>query len=190
MTEFGKVGNNDDNIAPNVEPEVTPTAPEPIPAQHKPTPVTTSPEPEVAATSDAQQESHDNYEQDELDDYTSEPQVSGKARLNTKKLVMLLIVIAAAIAGGYFALSSDEDKTEESEVIIAPKPIAKSPDFIDSGESHNSFMKKNPEAKTGNISIFNFDINDCLQRYEDEECAIMYADSLLIEENKAVSEGK
>ena len=96
----------------------------------------------------------------------------------SSKFTLIIVVIIALLTAGYFAYTLLDLPTQEApeETIINTPPPA--PEFIDNGESHNKFLKDNPDAKAANINIFDFDINACLQKFSDDECINMYSDSL------------
>jgi hypothetical protein len=114
----------------------------------------------------------------EDDDGFDGPQVS-KPRIRKKKLFVMLFIAIALAAGVYFAIFMPSEK--EPEVIESPK-IAQPPSFIDDKEAENKILKEDTEAKKSNVNIFEFDINNCLQKYTDAECADLYDKSLQIDE--------
>jgi len=118
---------------------------------------------------------------------SDEPQ---KIRVNKKRafgllLFVAIIVSAVIFAGDLYNLTSSTLK----EKIVEVEDIAKiktppSSKFIDDEEQQNSYLKENSEAKQANVSVFDFDINNCLQQYSDEQCTDMYEKNLLIDEKK------
>lgn len=170
-------------IATEPEPELEPK-PEPI--------IEPTIEPVVEASAQETTESPISVKDDPYQEasMSGAPQV-GSNTGNKKKLLMLIIVIITFFVGGYLTFMNGDSEEEveniaELDALPALTPPT-APDFIDNGESHNQFMQKNPEAKQNNISIFNFDINQCLQRFSDDECMNMYEDSLKIEENRSAA---
>ena len=109
----------------------------------------------------------------------AEPQIAPlRSRINKKRAVMLFLFIAIMIGATVFLLFPN--KPTPTLPAHTQQPIT----FIDDNESQNKLLKENAEAKQANVNIFDFDINNCLQQYDEEKCTDMYEKHLLITEKK------